>query len=180
MCRGYPNQLTTLSNLLVLHQPRNGWVCYPHILAEFWRAATCHSCWMWLPHPGPCVESLTLIGSLPRRPQRDPYIINLTDSWLYEQRAIYLRIEIFVCPAASQGPRKLCCMQPPPPQCVLPHQTMSWQSSSGIQNLGYPYAHSSPTHGKRWGIQWDHCHFYILTLGMRRIILKLKVRSSWL
>lgn len=29
--RVYPSQLTILSNVLILHQPRDGWACYSHI-----------------------------------------------------------------------------------------------------------------------------------------------------
>lgn len=97
--RAKPSQLAILSNVLILHQLRDGWACYSHILAGLWLAATCHPCWMWLLHPGPCVESLTPIGSLPRWPRRDPYMINLTDSWLPEQRH----------PPEDKGLHASCC-----------------------------------------------------------------------
>lgn len=148
--QSYPSQLAILSNVLILHQPRDGWACYSHILAGFWLAATRHPCWMWLPHPRPCVESLTPIGWLPRQPRRDPYMINLTDSWLPEQRH----------PPEGKGPHMSCCQgprksamiwQPPPGQGVPPHQAMTWPNSGRFQLLSYK---GSPKHGKGRDTGW--------------------------
>lgn len=134
-------------------------------ISRFWLAATCHPCWLWLPHPWPCMESLTPIGLLPRRPQRHPYTINLTDSWL-------------------SGQRSLCILLPGPQEVHSYHlgsgASMSGsgrQSSSCLQNLGHI---GSPKHGRGWDTQWVYDSYHIPLPAMSRKVLKLRVGSSWL
>lgn len=101
------------------------------------------------------MESLTPIGSLPR-PQRYVYMINLTDSWLSEQRDSHLRVEVSVCPTACQpGPQKVSsAVYSYQLGCVLPRQAVSWQSSRCRQNPAYIlHTHRAPKHGQQWGTQ---------------------------
>lgn len=100
-----PSLLAILSSMFSLHWvPRNG-----RILA----GGHLHSHWVWLPRLGACVEPLTSVGLVPRRPQREPTsMTNLANLWLSEQRHIHPGVEVLPGPSwhCCQGSRKLAAM----------------------------------------------------------------------
>lgn len=126
-------QLTILSNVLISHQPRDGWACYSHILAGFgWQPlATLVDCgflthdlvWDHLPLLAYCPEGLrdTLIWS----------------TWLLTFRAkVSMRLIARAQEVHSYHLNSVASML-----------GSGRQSASYLQNLGHT---GSPKHGKGW------------------------------
>lgn len=157
-------QLTILSNVLISHQPRDGWACYSHILAGFgWQPlATLVDCgflthdlvWNHLPLLAYCPEGLrdTLTWSASQTPE-------------FQGKGLHA--------SYCQGPRKSTTTTS---TVWLPCQAVAGRALAIFRIL----ATLAPPSMVRDGTQWVYDPYHIPLPAMSRKVLKLRVGSSWL